>query len=131
MSSNGLTINQHFCAGELMAAALFFKAEPCEHQSVPMTCCERKAAAQNLKTCSANKTKKCCDEKVIIVKVQDEGRVLWLCFQSIMPTFVAIMPIAFLFPKTNTLFFTPKYTYYKPPLLYEKEIAILYQVFLC
>lgn len=131
VSTNGLTINQHFCAGELVEAALFFKAKKCEHTAVEMTCCEKKAALKNLESCGINKTKKCCDEKAVVVKVDDEAQPLFVDFQELMPVFVAIIPIQYLQFQSILEFPTPQYFNYKPPLIVEDDIEVLGGAFLC
>ncbi|NJN78239.1 MAG: hypothetical protein HC803_07835 [Saprospiraceae bacterium] len=131
VSTNGLTINQHFCSGQLVKAALFYKAEKCKHEVKPMTCCEKKAAAKNLAHCNLNKTKKCCDEKVVIVKVDNEAQPLYVDFQLNTPIFIAIIPIQNLMFQSSLEFFTPPYFNYKPPLILEDELEILGGAFLC
>lgn len=129
VSTNGLTINQHFCSGELIEAALFSKAKKCEHEA--RTCCENKAAKNNLKNCGLNKTKKCCDEKVVMVKVDDEAQPLFADYQQIVPTFFAIIPIQYLRLQSNLEFPLPQYCNYKPPLIVEEDMEVLIQSFLC
>jgi hypothetical protein len=131
VSTNGLTIHQHFCSGELVNAALFFKAEKCKHEVKPMTCCEKKAATKNLAHCDLNKTKKCCDEKVVMVKVDDEAKPLFIDFQIVMPVFIAILPIQNLRFQDTLEFSIPPYFNYKPPLIVEDDLEVLGGAFLC
>jgi hypothetical protein len=131
VSTNGLTIHQHFCSGQLVKAALFFKAEKCKHETKPMTCCEKKAATNNLTSCGLNKSEKCCDEKVVIVKVDDEAQPFYVNFQQKLPVFVAIIPIQNLIFQSSLEFFTPHYFNYKPPLIVEDDIEVLGGAFLC
>jgi hypothetical protein len=131
VSTNGLTIHQHFCSGQLVKAALFFKAEKCKHETKPMTCCEKKAAAKNLIHCGLNKPKKCCDEKVVIVKVDNEVQPLYIDFQPTFPVFIAIMPFQNLIFRSSLEFSMPSYFNYKPPMIAEDDIEILGGAFLC
>jgi hypothetical protein len=126
-----LTIHQHFCSGELVNATLFFKVEPCKHEIKPMTCCEKKAAAKNLAHCDLNKTKKCCDEKIVIVKVDDEIQPLFVDFQTVVPVFIAILPFQILKFQRTLEFSTPQYFNYKPPLIVEDDLEVLGGAFLC
>jgi hypothetical protein len=131
VSTNGLTINQHFCSGELVKVALFFKAKKCTHEVKPMTCCEKKAAKMSLTSCESNKTKKCCDEKIVIVKVDDEVQPLFVDFRLNLPTFIAVIPIQNLGFQSSLEFSDPPYFDYKPPLIVEDDIEVLGGAFLC
>ena len=96
-----------------------------------MTCCEKKAAAKNLAHCGLNKSKKCCDEKVVIVKVDDEAKPLFIDFQIVVPIFIAIIPIQYVKFQNTLEFSTPQYFNYKPPLIVEDDIEVLGGAFLC
>ena len=131
VSTNGLTISQHFCSGELVKAAIFYKADKCKHEVIEMTCCEKRAAEKNLVSCGLNKTKKCCDEKTVFVQIDDEAETLFVDFQEISPVFVAIIPIQNLQFHKILPYFTLKYINYKPPLIVEDDIEVLIGAFLC
>lgn len=97
-----------------------------------MTCCEKKAAAKKLAHCGLNKQKKCCDEKVVIVKVDDEAQPLFVDFQKILPVFIAIISTQNYLKFQNTLEFpVTHYFNYKPPLIVEDDIEVLGGAFLC
>ena len=132
VSTNGLTISQHFCSGELINTAVFYKADQCNDcKVVEMTCCEKRAAERNLASCGNNKTKKCCDDKAIFIQVDDEVQTLFVDFQSFVPVFTAVTPIQNIQFQEILPYFTPKYVNYKPPLIVEDDIEVLVESFLC
>ncbi|MFK7946897.1 MAG: hypothetical protein AB8G11_04855 [Saprospiraceae bacterium] len=131
VSTNGLTISQHFCSGELVKSAILYKVEKCEHEVIEMTCCEKRAAEKKLATCGLNKTKSCCDDKVVFVQVDEEAQTLFVDFQQVLPIFVATIPIENLQFQEILPYFSPKYFNYKPPLIVEDDIEVLFETFLC
>lgn len=131
ISTNGLVINQHFCSGELVEANLFFDSKPCEKEIIETTCCQKKVAAKNLETCGANKTKKCCDDKVVVVKVDEESQTQSVDFTKIAIVFTAIIPTHLFNFNIEIPAFQSKYQNYKPPLIVIEDIAVAFQIFRC
>ncbi len=130
ISTNGLVINQHFCSGKLVEANLFFSTV-CEHEMIKTTCCQKKAAAKNLATCGSNKTKKCCDNKTVVVKVDEESQTQRVDFTSSLIAYVAIIPTHLFNLNLGISSFQSKYQTYKPPIPTQKDIAVLFQIFRC
>jgi hypothetical protein len=131
ISTNGLVINQHFCSGKLVEANLFFNAKPCKKAIVETTCCEKKAAAKNLETCGLNKTKKCCDDKVVLVQVDEESQTQVIDFSNLAIAFVAIIPTHLFNFNLEISTFQSKYKNYKPPLIVIEDVAVAFQIFRC
>ena len=131
ISTNGLPISQHFCSGELVKAGILYKVEKCNHEVKEMTCCEKRAAEQNLTTCSLNKAKDCCDDKTVFVQIDEEAQILFVDIQKILPVFIATIPIQNLQFREILPYSSPEYFNYKPPLILEDDIEVLVEAFLC
>lgn len=124
-------ISQHLCCGEVVKASILYKVEKCQQEAVEMTCCQKRAAERNLATCGLNKTKSCCDYKVLFLQVDDEAETLFIDFQDILPVFKAFIPIQNIQFQEILPYFSPKYFNYKPPLIVEDDIEVLVEAFLC
>ena len=124
-------INQHFCSGDLVEANLFFKVKHCEKEAITRTCCQKKAAAKNLEKCGLNKTKKCCNDKVVLIQVDDESQTQVVDFTNLAIVFTAIIPTHLFNFKLEIPTFQSKYKNYKPPLIVIEDVAVTFQIFRC
>ena len=135
-SSLGITIDFHYCGGELQTIALFGKAETCHQKEARLSkksCCAKKAKAchfakKSTEGISKSCTKDCCKDKMVQVLLDAD-----LPF-SYSVELSDIQRLVLGFVPTVYKGFTPNKTakfsfpYYRPPPLYA-DIFIRIQCF--
>ncbi|MDX5417766.1 MAG: hypothetical protein LPK09_01020 [Hymenobacteraceae bacterium] len=121
LSSLGMTITQHLCAGEVMSTAFFSHSAACEmeKQRESLPDCHKPVMDDD-----------CCQDQTVLLEVEDE--------QQLSPTFKLSIPdmsfIAAFTAVWSALFeiYEPAHTHvpdYAPPLL-AQDIPVLVQSFL-
>ena len=120
ITSIGVTINLHLCAGEIQSAALFVKPEPCKSVQKPCHGTERHS-----------KKNGCCEEKSLIVKGKDTTAEVKVPTQVPVSYHLisVILPVLYSITDLESSVSTPRYVHYKPPTT-GKDITVLAHSFL-
>lgn len=66
LGSLSLTVNRHFCMGELKSVALFVEAEACAHAAAPVCPMHAKTDTDN----------NCCDDEHELVEADDDRQLI-------------------------------------------------------
>lgn len=120
IASIGVTVNLHFCAGQVQSIALFVKAKPCEDLTKP---CHGIA--------HHSKKNGCCEEGSIILKSKETTAEVKATTQVI-PSFnliTVILPVLYSILDLDSSAAAPRYAHYKPPMI-EHDITVFVQSFL-
>jgi len=116
----GVTVNLHLCGGQVQSIALFTKAKPCK--DAPNPC----HGPQH-----HSKQKGCCEEESIVLKGKETNAEIKTATR-ITPSFsliAVILPVLYSIIDVDSFIATPRYAYYKPPLI-KRDITVLVQSFL-
>ena len=111
VGSVGVTVNRHFCMGELKSVAIFGEAEKCHKDQEKAHCPFHPAPADE-------KKKGCCDDEHELVQIDDQGPTVL----DGLPAIVAVLPD---FPPQLFNYLAPhprprkntKFQNYRPPPL--------------
>lgn len=130
-SSVGLSIDMHYCQGNLKSLVLFGKAKSCHETKETKTCHHKKMASSNKQDKNINKTPKdnCChNENITISKTNlDLQHPQFNSFTNVQLKFIASYLVCFLNNDQNNNL-QSHYSQYIPPLPHN-DVQILYQVF--
>jgi len=121
IASIGVTVNLHLCGGEVRSVALFVKAKPCPNE-IPKACHG---------SVHHSKNNGCCEEESFLLKGKETNAEVKTATQ-ITPSFkfiTVILPVLYSIASIDSFIDTPKYAYYKPPLI-EQDITVLVHSFL-
>ena len=128
LTSAGITVDMHFCRGELKTLSLFGEAKSC-HKTGVMKNCPRHAEMTTEQGDSMSR-KKCCENKTLSLladqtqEVQNFSFVLSQQVQQFLIAYVAV------FHTGNAMETgTPDFAHYKPPLIV-RDIPVHIQSFL-
>ena len=120
MSSIGVTVNFHLCGGKVQSVALFTKAKPCV--VTEKACHDTKPLSKKMG---------CCQEESILLKGKETNAEVQTAAQ-ITPSFnliAVILPVLYSLNEVDSFNATPRYAYYKPPLI-DRDITVFVQSFL-
>lgn len=131
VSSLTVSVDFHFCQGELKSVSLFGKAKNCHQMAKKISgCCHNKKASTVKKLCSEEDKNCCNNERVLVasnlakdvpvVAQLDLSDEFELSNLSILPLFHSL---------TLAYKDVHPYAHYKPPLI-KKLVSILFQIFL-
>lgn len=116
IASIGVTINSHWCMGEVKSVAFFVKANPCK------ACGESHHERKN----------GCCEEKSVVLKGKVSAAQVVKSTVQINPSFNligVILPVLYLAIDADSAVTSSHLAHYKPPLI-EHDITLLVQSFL-
>lgn len=133
VSSTGLSIDLHYCQGQIKSFSLIGEAESC-HQQTKKVCCKKEHkichAAQSNQDDLGKCEKNCCSNKTIKVESNDEAKKLQSTELSQKQVkFLTAFVQVFLLEKIDLSKIIVPHLNYIPPLL-NKNIPILIQSFL-
>ncbi len=126
-STSGLTLDAHFCQGHFKRANLFGKAKTCaEVQSCAKSCSSKKM----LSSCSSDGDHSNCCKNHAIELDMDYDFSWTILHNSQTNDNHAIYPITKEYSYSDTPLNKSEYLNYKPPLITQREILILHQIWL-
>jgi hypothetical protein len=114
LGSAGVTVNRHFCMGELKSVAIFGVAEKCHKDQAKQQCPFHPVPEEEVE----GKKKGCCDDEHELFQIDDQE----LTVVDAMPAIVAVLPD---FPPQLFNYFPPhprprknsNFQHYRPPPL--------------
>lgn len=115
VGSVGVTVNRHYCMGELKSVAIFGEAEKCHKEQKKAHCPLHPAPKEEVE----GKKKGCCDDEHELVQVDDQEKTV----VDALPTIVAVLPdfppllLSYLAPHPRPRMNTNFEQYRPPPLL--------------
>jgi len=125
LGSAGVTVNRHFCMGELKSVAIFGEAEKCHKDQAKKQCPFHPAPKEEVE----GKKKGCCDDEHELVQIDDQEQTV----VDAMPAIVAVIPD---FPPLLLSYHAPhprprkntNFEQYRPPPLWT-DVVREFQVF--
>ncbi len=128
LSSAGITLNKHFCRGELRSQALFVQPPSCHAQANP----GRPACPyhEDMASPAEDAGNGCCDDRSIILKQDGPQQVQtfdWKLSLPVLPALLAIPPTALLFKARFAVISGLSWAFDLPPP--KVAFRILFQVF--
>ncbi len=124
LSSLGVVLHGHYCQEELRSLSVFWPAENCHEQAMPVDC------PMHGKDSRAPADKDCCDDRADYLK-DDQEAAPELPSPVVKPSITAaVLPAMSLPPAPGADRRSADYLHYKPPLLVCDRSVVL-QTFLC
>ncbi len=131
ISSTGLSINHHYCQGQIKSAALLVKANACGPAGDRTAQSEPFCPVEGMATLGKGR---CCYDlssfiKQLILKDSSSDGIT-----AISPSKPQVLPLVLAFWETGVLHHRPvkinSSTFYRPPVL-SRDLTIVLQTFLC
>lgn len=129
LSSACLTMDLHYCQGEVKSFNLFGQAKSCQQMARTSQCKHHQKASSEKN--SEEHDEDCCKNKTVRLQADDDHQLKFSQekFQNLSKDFVIAFVSSFMLDECRVDGRIGKYTHYKPPLIFEDR-AILHQTFL-
>jgi hypothetical protein len=124
LSTAGITVDFHYCKGELKSFSFFGKAKPCHEPSLKQCPFHKKMMVKS------NDKKGCCENKTVHFQSDSEQKVQAYNFNLEQTLQKLITPFGIVYsPEISFEKEISSFVRYKPPLI-PRDISVLFQSFL-